>query len=290
MPPREIKHLFTEKGEVLQAIVMYGARTFSDISYIFNQAVLYQWTDLNVLLAELVQEGDVLLNDAGKYTAHAELEEDYSYFEEHMDEWLEPLMEWEIEEHLEQRRLEKIRLENGLIEKERLEQVPSIYTEIISATEAWIKLHRPELKLNNEHFYLEGHYLDIFTKFVINQSFKTIIVVNPFIDLSTPVQLLVKSKRKGRTVVIVTRPSFKQHIQTIHEHLKEAGIKMLYHNSLHAKIIIIDDSLAIVSSMNFQRNATAGISWEAGIVTNNKETVDSIKASITDLNLDHEGS
>ena len=278
MAPREIKHLFTEKGEVLLAIVMYGAKTLADIQSIFNQSLTVQWTPLNVLLDELIKEGDIFLNDAGEYIARAELEEDYSYYEEHMDEWLEPPMEWEIEAHLEQRRLEQ----------ERLEQVPSIYPEIISATESWIKLQKSELKLNNEHFYLEGHYLDIFTKFVITQSFKTIIVVNPFIDRITTVQLLVKAKRMGKTVVIVTRPSFKPHIIKLHEWLSKAGIKLLYHKNLHAKITIIDDSLSIVSSMNFQYNATAGISWEAGIVTINKDTVDSIKASITDLNLDHE--
>jgi phosphatidylserine/phosphatidylglycerophosphate/cardiolipin synthase-like enzyme len=134
------------------------------------------------------------------------------------------------------------------------------------------------------------HYLDIFTKFVINQAIKTVIVVNPFIDRSMPVQLLVKAKRMGKTVVIVTRHTFKPHIKKLHEWLTKGGIKLLYHKNLHAKITIIDDSLSIVSSMNFQYNATAGISWEAGIVTINKDTVDSIKASITNLNLEHENS
>ena len=134
------------------------------------------------------------------------------------------------------------------------------------------------------------HYLDIFTKFVITQSFKTIIVVNPFLDRSMLVQLLVKAKRLGITVVIVTRPSFKPHIIRLHEWLSKAGIKLLYHKKFHAKIIIVDDALSIVSSMNFQYYASAGISWEAGIVTINKETVDSIKASIADLGLTHENS
>lgn len=105
-----------------------------------------------------------------------------------------------------------------------------------------------------------------------------------------PVQLLVKAKRMGKTVVIVTRHPFKPSIERLHEWLTNAGIRLLYHKNLHAKIIIIDDSLSIVSSMNFQYNATAGISWEAGIVTINKDTVDSIKVSITDLDLKHESS
>ena len=73
-------------------------------------------------VVEVIREGDVYINEAGEYSASAELVDDYSYYEEHMDEWLEPPMEWEIEEHLEQRRSEQ----------RRLEQVPSIYPEIIS--------------------------------------------------------------------------------------------------------------------------------------------------------------
>ena len=60
---------------------------------------------------------------------------------------------------------------------------------------------------------------------------------------------------------------------------------MMYHNDLHAKLIIIDDLVAVVSSMNFMQRAAAGITWEAGIVTMNKEIVDSIKTSLADLNL-----
>lgn len=40
----------------------------------------------------------------------------------------------------------------------------------------------------------------------------------------------------------------------------------------------IDDLIAIVSSMNFIQRTTAGITWEAGLATMNKEIVDSIKA------------
>ena len=73
MAPREIKHLFTEKGEVLLAIVMYGAKTLADIQSIFNQSLTVQWTPLNVLLDELIKEGDIFLNESGEYVARAEL-------------------------------------------------------------------------------------------------------------------------------------------------------------------------------------------------------------------------
>ena len=37
--------------------------------------------------------------------------------------------------------------------------------------------------------------------------------------------------------------------------------------------------------MNFIQRTTAGITWEAGLATMNKESVDSIKASIADSDL-----
>ena len=74
----------------------------------------------------------------------------------------------------------------------------------------------------------------------------------------------------------------------IHEWLMNAGISVLYHKDIHAKIIVIDNLLAVVSSMNFIINATAGKSWEAGMVSMDQDTVDTVRASITDLNLKHE--
>ena len=264
MAPKEIKHLFTEKGEVIKAIVNWGARTFKEIEYIFDQSVIYQWNDLHILLGELIQEGDVVHEDSGEYRVRPELEADYQYFEEHFDEWLEPPEEWEYPDDY--------------------EEPPQKYPDILTSTESWVKLEKPEISLEKEHFFLEGHYLDSYTKFIITHAFNTIIVVNPFIDRSMPTQLLIRARRNGRTVVVVTRSSNSSYVKKLHEWLEKAGIKILYDKNLHAKIVIIDDLLAVVSSMNFIQNATAGITWEAGIVTMNKEIVDNIKSSIADLN------
>lgn len=267
MAPKDIKHLFTEKGEVISAIVTYGAGTFQEIDSMLNK-ISDRWTDLHILLGELIQEGDIFLTKSGTYKVRPELVSEYHYFEEHIDEWVEPPQEWEYPD-------------NAQIPEE-----PEIkHLNIISSTEHWLKLEKPETSLEKDHFYLEGHHLDTFAKFAITQAFNTIIVVNPFMDRSTPTQLLIKAKRNGRTVVIVTRNTNSPYIKKIHEWLKDAGITMLYHDDIHAKIIIIDDSLAVVSSMNFIKNATAGISWEAGIISTSKGVVETIKASIADLNL-----
>ncbi|MCW4048323.1 MAG: phospholipase D-like domain-containing protein [Candidatus Bathyarchaeota archaeon] len=265
MAPKEIKHLFTEKGEVISAIVIYGARTFQGIDSILHQVAMYRWTDLHILLGELIQEGDVFLNESGEYGVRPELEADYNYFEEHMGEWLEPPMECEYPDNY-------------------VDPEPK-YPDIITNTESWVKLHKPEIVFNQEHFYLDGHYLDSFTRFILTNAFNTVIVVNPFFDLSTPTQLMIKAKQNGKTVVLVTRPPRGSHFKKLHKIMEEKGVTLLYHNDLHAKVIVIDDLLAVVSSMNFKQRASAGITWEAGIVTVNKAIVNSIKSSIADLNL-----
>jgi len=267
MPPKDIKHLFTEKGNVISAIVIYGARTLDEIQSILNRRMDDQWTDLHTLIGELIQEGDVSFKN-GEYHVRPALEADYNYYEENMHEWLEPPEEWEYPD--------------DFVEPEQW------YPDILGSVKSWLKLEKPDIWIRKNHFFLEGHYLDSFIKLIINQAFKTIIVVNPFVDQSTPTQLMVKARREGRTVVLVTRPQQGPYYEKLHKWLREAGISILYYKGIHAKIVIVDDSVAVVSSMNFIKNATAGGSWEAGMVSVDPDTVESVKASITDLNLGHE--
>ena len=264
MPPRPIKYLWTAKGDILGAIINYGAGDLGDIEEIFEMKTSEYGTGFKEPFNELIQEGDIFLNEHGYYEARPELVEDYTYFEQNMHEYLEPPIDYD---------------------EEYTEQDIKIYPNIISSVKSWVQLQKPEIVYQNEHFYLEGHYLDSFTRFILTNAFNIIIVVNPFFDFSTSTQLIVKAKQNGKTVVMVTRPPRGPHFKKLHETLEKQGISLLYHVDLHAKLIVIDDLLAVVSSMNFQQRASAGITWEAGLVTMNKEIVDSIKSSIADLHL-----
>jgi len=84
----------------------------------------------------------------------------------------------------------------------------------------------------------------------------------------------------------VTRPPTNDISKWTREKLISSEVSVLYCRGLHAKIILIDDSLAVISSMNFQQRPTAGLSWEVGIVTLDKNTVTEIKNAITNLELD----
>ena len=55
--------------------------------------------------------------------------------------------------------------------------------------------------------------------------------------------------------------------------LKEKGISIFYEEIIHAKMIISDNKVAIVSSMNFYAHSSAGASIEAGLVSINSKVV-----------------
>ena len=65
--------------------------------------------------------------------------------------------------------------------------------------------------------------------------------------------------------------------------LKKAGMVMQYDDQIHAKIITIDNIVAIVSSMNLYSASSGGFTKEAGIVSIDEKVVDSVSKYIFDI-------
>jgi phosphatidylserine/phosphatidylglycerophosphate/cardiolipin synthase-like enzyme len=65
--------------------------------------------------------------------------------------------------------------------------------------------------------------------------------------------------------------------------LKKSGINVIYDKSVHAKLIVIDNEVAVISSMNFSLTSSGGKSWEAGIVSIEENVINSIIDSIRTL-------
>lgn len=258
MVPKKPKYFGTNKGDILVAIAIYGAYTFYDIEDIIIMTTELNSHELRIALEELVRDGEVYTNEDGEYRVREPLSQEYSDFEFYMGD-------------------------PGILQDELdITKYDTRHTTLLA--DKFIEFHKLDISLEKEHFYLESHYLDTFIKYVISQAEHTVIIVNPFFDFSTPTQLLVEAVRKGKRVVLVTRPPTQDN-KVIYEKLIKSNISVLYHKDLHAKIVIVDDSLAIISSMNLTKRATAGITWEAGIVTIDQWTVDKIKESIANLNL-----
>ena len=92
---------------------------------------------------------------------------------------------------------------------------------------------------------------------------------------------------KGIDVKLVTRSptltnyQYRKKKQDYHSKLAKRGIIITYENSIHAKLIVTDRAIGIISSMNFVASSSGGATWEAGLVTVEPNVVQSVARSIT---------
>jgi phosphatidylserine/phosphatidylglycerophosphate/cardiolipin synthase-like enzyme len=132
---------------------------------------------------------------------------------------------------------------------------------------------------------LEGRHLDDFSKELISHAKSDVLVVNPFIQHCDLSDTLMDVKKKGVDVKVITRPpkdSYPDKLlrkQEYHQKLKNEGISLVYKENVHAKLIVVDNTIAISSSMNFFPESSAGVSWEAGLISIDPQVVDSIVKS-----------
>ena len=268
LSPRVPKHWNTVKGEILNlmASMSFDSYSWGDIQQVdlsgLTQMLPLPEAEIVVNLRELVRDGDVIYENDW-YQIHPELMKEYY-------DYIEYLMT----------------IDYGDERLDELHVFPIDSWNISLWTDAWLRIHSPDISLENAHFYLEGYLLDAYVKYLITKAEKTIIVVIPFLDMITPTKLLIEATRKNRIVVLVTRPPDKSSTRNFLNELSKAGITILYHKNLHAKLLLCDDEIAVVSSMNLLVGVTAGFSWEAGIITLDQKIVGMIKDSITNLKLD----
>jgi phosphatidylserine/phosphatidylglycerophosphate/cardiolipin synthase-like enzyme len=67
------------------------------------------------------------------------------------------------------------------------------------------------------------------------------------------------------------------------EFLKRDGVRVTYNNTVHAKLIVVDRTAAVTSSMNFNTRSSGGASWEAGIISTEEIVVESVANSFLRL-------
>ena len=158
-------------------------------------------------------------------------------------------------------------------------------TELISWINQWKKVRKLDFSLEHGHFFLEGRHLDDFSKELISHAKSEVLVVNPFIqdcDLSNTLREVNKQGINGQ---IITRPLHNKYPERLknkqeyHSKLKQDGISLFYKKRVHAKLIVVDRAVAIVSSMNFYPDSSAGVSWEAGLISIDANIVESIVQS-----------
>ncbi len=144
-------------------------------------------------------------------------------------------------------------------------------------TAEWRKVNQLDFSIENKHFFLIGMDLDDFTKKLIRMAKKTILIANPFIESCYLTEALIDSAQSSTKIQIVTRcpkPKKTKKLEC-HSKLKQMNILLRYDNQIHSKIMVVDNSIAVVSSMNFYSGSSGGASKEAGIVSIDKQVVNS---------------
>lgn len=235
--PISALHVGTGKGDVIKAIVSHGRpSTWREIS----DTTGLDEKSLNRTLYELISSEEIYKVD-GKYNVSQKLYSDYAEFSN------------------------------------------QLRTELISWINQWKKIRKLDFSLEHEHFFLEGRHLDDFSKELISHAKSEVLVVNPFIQDCDLSNTLRDARKHGITVQIITRPprddKYPEQLkkkQEYHSKLKQDDISLIYKTRIHAKLLVVDRIVAIVSSMNFYPDSSAGVSWEAGLVSTNQNVVESI--------------
>jgi hypothetical protein len=148
-------------------------------------------------------------------------------------------------------------------------------------TEYMQNMNLPQLS----HYFLEDRYLDDFSIQLIGQANIEILVANPFIERCHLSNALIEASEKKIPIILMTRPPNENDLymkkkEEYHQELMEKGISLNYNSAVHAKIIIVDRSVAIISSMNLNSSSSGGGSWEAGIVTIEESIINDAVKSI----------
>lgn len=135
----------------------------------------------------------------------------------------------------------------------------------------WKTIKHIEFSLENKHFFLDGMHTDEFTKDMIKFSEISVLIANPFIENCYLTEAILEAREKQVEVKIVTRPpqndEYSAKKTECHSNLIKSGTLIKYNSQIHSKIVIIDNLITIVSSMNFYSGSSGGASLEAGMVS-----------------------
>jgi len=232
----------TYKGRIIKAIAIDGARVWGDIQELtgFNRQMV------NRVLAELFENKAISKLENGEYRVAKDLYFEYRNFFSGADVSATPTL--------------KVKQEDQ--------------RNIVRELQDWLSLKKIDLKDN--HVFLEGGKLDGLTSHLIENVRTELLVINPFVDMASIVNLMKERVQKGCNVTLLTRPPANADKNEVLNNLQEYGIKVLTNKSVHAKIMVFDRGVAIISSMNLYAFSVGGGSWEAGIATCSEDAVSDV--------------
>ena len=256
------------KGRVLEAIAVENIRDWNGIleyTQLTPEALDIAISELQDLKVITRQEDDLYwINNIDIYRQYR------TYFE-NLQADKTPLIQ--------HKETDKIIFENALPKDE----------DIAKWVVKWREFKNLSFSLDARHFFLEGTYLDDLSKDLLRQAKKEVLVVNPYIEQCHLSNALIDPITNKAQVIVITRPildsnkEVKDEKVTYHEYLKKEGIQLHYDRRIHAKLLVVDQQIAVISSMNFYSSSTGGSSWEAGMISIDEAIVNSVHKTIQQL-------
>jgi hypothetical protein len=153
-------------------------------------------------------------------------------------------------------------------------------------TADWRRVKKLDFSMESKHFFLSGMDLDDFTKQLIRMAKDTILIANPYIESCYLTDALIDSAQSSTKIKLVTRrPQAREtRKDECHQKLRKIdNIDLYIDNQIHSKIMVVDKKITVVSSMNFYSGSSGGASKEAGIVSMDKDVVESAANYINKL-------
>jgi len=254
------------KGRVIKAIVVDGAKTWNDIRDLTGLSS----KSLKRALSEMYDAGILEKKVGGVYRVSHEIYKEYREFSERQGISAESVV------------------------READQKIPVKFSEekqkdLVRWIDQWREVKKLGFSLEPKHFFLEGRQLDDISKELICSAKSEVLVVNPYVDKCDLSDTLREASKGGIKVRLVTRrpdtskEAFRQDKREYHRFLKEDGVNVTYNKVVHAKLVVIDRTVAIISSMNFYSSSSGGASWEAGLISVEETVVESMVNSILEL-------
>lgn len=243
MSADEPKFLDSYKGRIIKAIAIDGARTWGDLQELtgFNPKTI------NGVLSELFSIDAIYKTSNGEYRVAKDLYLDYkNYF------------------------VDSRKGEGATVLKVKQEDQNSIIQEF----QGWLDLKK--IAITDNHVFLEGSRLNGLTNHLVENVRTELLIANPYIDKADILNDMKRLAQKGIKIKILTRPPETSDKADLIETLQAYGIEVFTNKSVHAKIMVFDRGVAIISSMNLYAFSVGGGSWEAGIATSSGDAVSEV--------------
>jgi len=252
------------KGRIATAIAMDGEQTWNQL---LEKTGLTNAT-LKKVIAEMFNDATIQKTNEGKYRISSTLYKEYKVF-------------LEKQKQPEEITAERVK-DQGIFSGKRK-------TELVDWIGQWKTVKRLDFSLEPKHFFLEGRHLDDISKDLICRAKSEVLVVNPYVSDCDLSDTLRQAGKSGKRVRLATRPpeeekeEHRRKRQEYHASLMKEGVQLIYNRRTHAKLIVVDRAIAIVSSMNFYSSSSGGESWEAGLISIDDAVVESVVDSILNL-------